>query len=328
MSTPRRRRPFPPGNLGCARRIVRTGEEARLIPRWLKQGVDFALDLNDRFGRHYGWALSSHIALSVLLAFFPFLIVVVSLTSLLTTQEAADQVVRLAFENWPPAVAETFSSQLSQVLQNRGGGFLTFGLVILIWSSSSGVEALRLALDSAYAADDRRAWWWLRLESLVFVAIGALAMLVLAGAVVLWPILWDAAVRELPAISRFGFVSALGRFALTGLFLFVALVVFHIWLPAGRRRLVTVLPGVALTLVLWLVIAAGFGFYLSHFSNYAATYAGLGGIIAAILFLYFNSVVFIVGAEFNAALAGPEETAGAAAAAGETPCRVGKPPPP
>jgi uncharacterized BrkB/YihY/UPF0761 family membrane protein len=93
-----------------------------------------------------------------------------------------------------------------------------------------------------------------------------------------------------------------------------------------------VLPGIGLTLLLWLAIATGFGYYLGHFSNYAATYAGLGGIIAAILFLYFNSVVFILGAEFNAALFGLDKTAGAAASApepaAETPCRVGKPPPP
>ncbi|HVV93938.1 MAG TPA: YihY/virulence factor BrkB family protein [Hyphomicrobiales bacterium] len=274
-----------------------------MIPRWLKQGVSFALDLNDRFGRHYGWAMASHIALSVLLAVFPFLIVVVALTSFLSTPEAASQVVRLAFENWPPAVAETFSSQLTQVLHNQSGGLLTFGIVLLIWSSSSGVEALRLALDSAYGTQEARSWWLLRLESLAFVLLGALAMFVLTGAVVLYPIIWDAAIHALPLVRRFAFVSTIGRFALSGAFLLVALVVFHVWLPYGRRRLVAVLPGVGLTLLLWLLIATGFGYYLGHFSNYAATYAGLGGIIAAILFLYFNSVVFILGAEFNAALA-------------------------
>jgi membrane protein len=274
-----------------------------VIPRWLKQGGAFALELNDRFSRHYGWAMASHIALSVLLAVFPFLIVVVAVTSFLSTPEAAGQVVRLAFENWPPAVAETFSSQLTQVLHNRSGGLLTFGIVLLIWSSSSGVEALRLALDSAYGLDDRRAWWWLRLESLAFVLLGAIAMFVLTGAVVLWPIIWGATTKLLPLASRFAFVSTLGRFALSVAFLLVVLVVFHVWLPAGRRRVLAVLPGVALTLVLWLAIATGFSFYLGHFSNYAATYAGLGGIIAAILFLYFNATVFIVGAEFNAMLA-------------------------
>jgi membrane protein len=274
-----------------------------VIPPWLKRSTAFALELYDRFSRHNGWAMSSHIALSVLLAFFPFLIVVVSLTSALTSGGAADQVIALAFESWPPAVAQTFSSQLIQVLHNRSGGLLTFSIVVMLWASSSGVEALRLALDSAYAAEDRRAWWLLRLESILFVVIGALAMFVLAAAVVLWPVLWNAAVAHVPLIHRFAFVTNLVRFGLSGIFLLAALVVFHLWLAEGRRRVLSVMPGVLLTLALWFAIAIGFGFYLTNFSaNYAATYAGLGGIVAAILFLYFNSVVFILGAEFNATL--------------------------
>lgn len=261
------------------------------------------LDLYDRFSRHYGYAIGSHLAMSVLLAFFPFLIVVVALTGFLYTQAAAAQVIQLAFENWPHAVAQTFSSQITQVLQQRNGGLLTFGILLMLWSSSSGVEALRLGLDNAYAAKETRAWWLLRLQSILFVVIGAVGMFILAVTVVLWPVLWNAAGDITPWVRRFSIVSNLVRFGLSGLFLFGALLAFHLWLPAGRRRIVHVLPGIALTLVLWFLVAVLFGIYIGSFANYTATYAGLGGIIAALLFLWLNSVAFILGAEFNAALA-------------------------
>jgi membrane protein len=263
----------------------------------------FLLDLYDRFTRHYGYAIGSHVAMSILLAFFPFLIVVVALTGFLYTQAAADQVIDLAFENWPTAVAQTFSSQITQVLAQRSGGLLTFGILVTLWSASSGVEAVRLALDNAYAAAESRAWWLLRLQSILFVIIGAAGMFILAVAVVLWPALWKAASDAAPWIGRFGFVSDVMRFALSGVFLLATLVMFHVWLPAGHRRIVHVLPGVLATLALWLGIAVLFGIYLGSFANYTATYAGLGSIIAALLFLWINAVVFILGAEFNAVLA-------------------------
>jgi membrane protein len=68
------------------------------------------------------------------------------------------------------------------------------------------------------------------------------------------------------------------------------------------------LPGTFLTMLLWLAGAGIFGWWLSHFANYASTYAGLGSIMAVIVFLYINSVAFILGGELNAVLATRKRT--------------------
>ncbi len=45
-----------------------------------------------------------------------------------------------------------------------------------------------------------------------------------------------------------------------------------------------------------------FAIYLRSFADYAATYAGLAGVVIAIFFLYVVAVLMIFGAEFNASL--------------------------
>ena len=53
-----------------------------------------------------GWAIASHIALSTLMALFPFLIVVTALAGFfLGSKELADEAARLLLEAWPPEVA-------------------------------------------------------------------------------------------------------------------------------------------------------------------------------------------------------------------------------
>jgi membrane protein len=86
------------------------------------------------------------------------------------------------------------------------------------------------------------------------------------------------------------------------LVLTVGLFVAHLWLPAGRRRILDVVPGVLLTLVCWFVGALIFAYYLATFANYTATYAGLASVMIALIFLYMIGVIFIIGAEINAAL--------------------------
>jgi membrane protein len=63
-----------------------------------------------------------------------------------------------------------------------------------------------------------------------------------------------------------------------------------------------VIPGVFLTLVFWSIGALLFAYYLSTFANYTATYAGLASVMIVLIFLYMLAVIFIMGAEINAAL--------------------------
>jgi membrane protein len=92
------------------------------------------------------------------------------------------------------------------------------------------------------------------------------------------------------------------RLMLSGAILILALAASHLWLPAGRRGLRDVLPGILLTLACWLAAALAFGAYLAGFANYVGMYAGLAGIVVALVFLYLMSAIFLFGAEFNAAL--------------------------
>src|SRR5215204_5829426 len=59
-----------------------------------------------RFLLHDGWAIASHIALSILLSLFPFLILVTSLASFFGTGSLADEATDIILEAWPPGVGK------------------------------------------------------------------------------------------------------------------------------------------------------------------------------------------------------------------------------
>jgi membrane protein len=96
-------------------------------------------------------------------------------------------------------------------------------------------------------------------------------------------------------------VESWGLFG-TVLVLLVGLLIAHLWLPAGRRKIADVLPGILFTLVAWSIGAYAFASYLATFSSYVSTYAGLASIMVALVFLYIIGAIFIIGAEINAAL--------------------------
>ena len=69
----------------------------RLLRFWYRAAVS----AYNRLNSNDGWAIASHIALSVLMALFPFMIVLTSIATLFDTKGLADAVVDLMLETWP-----------------------------------------------------------------------------------------------------------------------------------------------------------------------------------------------------------------------------------
>ena len=89
-----------------------------------------ALDAYYRFIADDGWAIASHIALSALMALFPFLIVVTSLAaSALGSKALAEEVVTLLLEAWPEEVAGPIANEIRKVLTTTRGDRLFIGLL-------------------------------------------------------------------------------------------------------------------------------------------------------------------------------------------------------
>jgi membrane protein len=261
------------------------------------------IDAFFRFNADDGWAIASHIALSTLMAMFPFLILVTALAGFLESKNLADEVARLVVAAWPQKVAAPIADQIRTVLTTAQGNVLTLGAVFAVYFSSSGVESLRIGLNRAYGLAERRPWWLLRLESIAYVLVSALSMLALAFLVVLGPLLFRATLAYAPSLAEFESHYNFARLVLAALVIAAALFILHLWLPAGRRHLREVWPGILATLVLWLVCGFAFGRYLNSFSSaYVTYYAGLASAMTALVFLYFSACLFIYGGELNAAI--------------------------
>jgi membrane protein len=263
-----------------------------------------AIGAFDRLNENEGWAIASHIALSALMALFPFLIFVTAVAAaLLGSRELADETARILLEAWPKQVAEPIAEEVRNVMRGLRGDVLTFAVALALFFSSSGIESLRIGLNRAYGVREERPWWLLRLESIGYVIVGAVGLLALSFLVVLYPLMWATAIQYVHWLARLGYFLDLVRIGAAAIVLVGALLVAHWWLPAGRRKFAQIWPGILVTIALWLGAGIAFGRYLANFAyTYVTYYAGLASVMAALVFLYLVAMIFIYGAELNAAI--------------------------
>ncbi len=272
----------------------------KLLRRLFTVGLDaFYMFLADD-----GWAIASHIALSTLMALFPFLIVLTSLAGFFGSKDLADQAAELMLQVVPIEVASTLSGEIHNVLTTTRGDALTIGALLAVYFASNGVESLRVALNRAYAVTEQRSWYWLRLESIGYTLVAAATALVLAFLIVLGPLILETTRRYIPLLVESNArLLTFARYGIAIPAMIVALFILHAWLPAGRRRFADILPGIVFTMVASLVSSMVFGEYLARFAgNYVTMYAGLASVIIALVFLYFLAAIFVYGGELNAAI--------------------------
>ena len=256
-----------------------------------------------QFEQDNGWMMAGHIAFMGLFAIFPFLIFLLALAGFLGQGEAADTSVELGLELLPPDVTSALKPAIYEVRNAPHAGLITFGILTTVWVSSSGLEALRHALNLAYDVGDPPAFWRTRLESLLLTVLAAVVVIVVMVLLVVIPLVLQT-VQVLFKGSGIdqGLVFAGARESLGFLLLLGLLMVLYRVLPNVRLRPTEVIPGAVVAWLLWLGAVWGYTIYLRTVPSYSVTYGSLGGIVATLFFFYISALLFIYGAEVNSVL--------------------------
>lgn len=255
-----------------------------------------------RLYEHSGFSLAGAVAFSFVVSLFPFCIFLGAIAGVIGGRDLANQAVGQLFHILPDRVAQGLAPEVEAIMTNSRIDLLTLGAFVALFFATSAIETLRAALNSAYRVKETRPYPLCLLLSTVFVLVSAISMLVLTWAVVVSPRI---AARIDPALWSLmlnaSWLGTLTRYALSAGVIALQLVAFHIWLAAGRRTIAQVLPGVALSTVLWLVTAALYSYYLD-INDYARFYAGLSQLMVALIFFQVTAIIIILGAELNRGL--------------------------
>lgn len=244
--------------------------------------------------------LAAQLAFYFLLALFPAMLFVIALVFMLPIEPALEPVLARLDAVLPPDVLVLVRRQLDQLMQGASGGLLTFGVAGALWSSSSAMTAIITALNRAYDIDETRAWWHQRALAIsltVGMAVFAVTafVLVVAGSDLAG---WVAAQRGLGAL--FEQIWRFVQWPVVLLLIVFAVDLVYYFAPNADTRWVWLTPGSLLATGLWLLASAGFKVYVQNFSNFAAVYGAIGGVIVLMLWFYLSGFALLVGAELNA----------------------------
>ncbi|MBW4964816.1 YihY/virulence factor BrkB family protein [Pseudoalteromonas sp. CR1] len=273
-------------------------EQPAHIP--IKGWWDIAKRIFARMSKDNLSLVSAGVAFYALLAIFPAIAALVSIYAYFASPVEISEHLRQFTSLIPSSSRELILSQISDLTQSSQTR-LTLGalgtLLLTIWSSSKGSQALITACNISYHEYEKRSFFRAQLVRFMF-SVGAILVAIFALLIIgILPIVLNL-VGLKDSIDLLIKVVSWPILALTFNFALVLLYRYAPHRKAAKWRWITL--GSVIATVFWIVASIGFSFYVSRFSSYNETYGSLGGVVIMLMWLYISAYIVTLGAVINA----------------------------
>ena len=231
---------------------------------------------------------------------FPFIVFVTSLLGVMAgpNSSTAQNLLRNVTRGMPPQAAQLFGQTIHEGLRAGGGGKITFGLLLTMFSASSGMTAMMDTLNVVFGVKEGRSMVKQYATALgLTIAVGLLicsAVFIVVGGWHLANFMSSDAIRMAWRIAQYP-VSIFFVFFTYSLVYYYAPNVEH---PQWHW----VTPGASVGVVLWITVSFALQIYLHFFDTYTASYGTIGAVMILLLWFYVSGLAMLMGGEINAAI--------------------------
>ncbi|HEX5235417.1 MAG TPA: YihY/virulence factor BrkB family protein [Silvibacterium sp.] len=260
----------------------------------------FSVLIYNEMDRTRAYTVAAGLAFYFLWSLVPLLILLSSLLKFLPIPNLFEQMLKLMAELVPSSAMSFVEQIVIGILSPSRTKLLSFGIIGYCWAASGGFSSLIEALDIAYDVRVSRPWWKDRLRALVLtVTSGALASVSLL-VFILGPHLGHFLHHMFLLPQGVEHMGPVVRLAINFVTFVAGLEIIYYLGPNARHSFMSTIPGAVLAIAVWFVGSWGLSFYLSHMSNYDATYGSMGALIGLMLWIYLTALAILLGAELNA----------------------------
>jgi membrane protein len=256
------------------------------------------------FQRDDALGLAAQLAYYLILALFPFILVLVSLMGTFGSQELASEVLGYFRRVMPEEAYKIIATFTGNIISGdaKAPGLLSFGILFTIWAASGAFAALINALNRAYDVQETRPFW--KVRGIAILMTLGLSVLILAGVLllVLGPQIGTTIANVFGLDDLFLLVWDIARWPVALLFMVLTVALLYYLAPDVDQPFRWITPGGLIGVLLWVLASVAFNFYVSNFGSYNKTYGSIGAVIVLLLYLYISSLTILFGATLNATL--------------------------
>lgn len=244
---------------------------------------------------------ASAVSFRILLAFPPLLIVLLSLIPFIPIAEFQENLFSYISQLMPLDAFFMVEQTLDDLIHHKKQTLISISFLLTLVYATNAVLALLDGFSHSYHTEHSYSFIVRYSRALGLMVVFSLAV-ILGVALITFsgPVL-----RYLQDLHIIGgrmviFFLEVGKWILVVILFEVAISLLYRAELSGKWKAIN--PGASFATVGMIIVSLLFAWYVNNFGNYNKLYGSVGTVLVAMLWLYFNTIVLLIGFEINASI--------------------------
>ncbi len=282
------------------RKCIKTVKCNKFLCGFFKSVTRIILSIvrNDFYG------MAAEMGFMTVIGIFPFMLFLTAVFGWLGNKSLMDPLLRVLANVMPEQAMDLIRTVLSEAMIFSHGKLMAYiGVGITIILSTNAMAVILKGLNRAYKVEETRSFVYTRLLSLVMVFVMTMMTFLSVNLIVFGKVIVNFLVNHFHMSNKIAIILLTLRWPIAFLALyFMAFLIYYI-LPdlRGNERFkrTSALPGTLFFCIFWLVGSWGFSVYINNLKTYNFVYGTIGAFAVLMVWLYYTSVLVLIGGEIN-----------------------------
>ena len=235
---------------------------------------------------------------------FPFMLFMMSFFTLLGKKSLFMPIIRFLDTVAPTDSVNLIKEVLNEVMIFQHGGLLAiFGFFVTVFLSSNAIFCMIKGLNRALGIDEHRSLISTRTLSILMVFVNVFVMFITINLIIFGKVILMFVLNFVNLSSLFINFLLIGRWFVSFIALYVMAYLNYFLLPASegseKIKSKSALPGTLFFCFCWMFGSWCFSIYINNLHTYNRVYGSIGAFVMLMVWLYYTSLIFLVGGEIN-----------------------------
>lgn len=250
------------------------------------------------------YGMAAEMGFMMVIGIFPFMLFLMAVFGWMGNKSYMDPILLGLSNIMPEQAMNLILSVLSEVMIFEQGGIMAvIGFIITIVLSTNGIAVVLKGLNRAYKVEETRSLVYTRILSFIMVIVNTLVLFLSINLIIFGKVFINFAVNHFHMSHSIALMLLTLRWPIAFLALYLMAFLSYYILPDLRGnesfKRASALPGSLFFCTFWLVGSWGFSVYVNNLKTYNIVYGIIGAFIVLMVWLYYTSILLLIGGEIN-----------------------------
>lgn len=251
--------------------------------------------------------MAAEMGYMLMLGIFPAMLFIMSVFGWIGKKSFMDPVLLFLSNIMPSEAMNLIRTVLKEVIfYNKGGLVGSIGIFVSIFLTANAIAVILKGLNKAYNVEETRSFIYTRILSVIMVFVNTFMLFLSINLIIFGKVIVNFLVQYVGISHTIELTLLTLRWPVSFLSLYFMAFINYYILPdlKGEEKLKrkSALPGTLFFCIFWLAGSWVFSLYVNNFGTYNKVYGTIGAFAMLMVWLYYSSILLLIGGEINSSV--------------------------